>query len=142
MPNCILPIHFGQILLSNICMKLLLNIKTEKDDLGKLVNNLANKLLTKTYLKQYIALLFIAISFNVKAQDLTFNDGKKYTLGGITVSGITTFNEGTIVSYSGLRTGSEITIPGDDISNAIKKLWTSNLFSDIEIYVTKIEENT
>jgi outer membrane protein insertion porin family len=123
-------------------MKLLLNIKTEKDDLGKLVNNLANKLLTKTYIKRYIALLIIAISFNVKAQNSTFDDSKKYILGGVTVSGNTTFNEGTIVSYSGLRNGSEITIPGDDIGNAIKKLWNSNLFSDIEIYITKIEENT
>ena len=32
-----------------------------------------------------------------------------------------------------------MTIPGEDISNAIKKLWGSKLFNDIEIYVTKIE---
>jgi outer membrane protein insertion porin family len=34
-----------------------------------------------------------------------------------------------------------MTIPGEDISNAIKKLWNSKLFSDIEIYITKIEDN-
>ncbi len=105
------------------------------------MNNLASKLLTKTYyIKQCLALLIIAISFNVTAQDSSYDSGKKYTLGGVTVSGNTTFNEQTIVAYSRLSKGQEITIPGgEEIGNAIKKLWGSNLFSDIEVYVTKIE---
>ncbi|MEW4923598.1 outer membrane protein assembly factor BamA [Algibacter sp. 2305UL17-15] len=96
----------------------------------------------KTYLKQCIAVLVIAFSFALHGQDLQYDNGKKYTLGGVSVSGNTTFNEQTIVAYSGLRKGNEITIPGEDIANAIKKLWNSKLFSDIEVFLTNIEGNT
>ncbi|WP_346880737.1 outer membrane protein assembly factor BamA [uncultured Algibacter sp.] len=123
-------------------MKLLLNIKKENDDLGKQVNNLVNILSKISYLKFYVTLLVITCSLSIHAQDVSYNDGKKYTLGEISVSGNTAFNDGTIVTYSGLRKGSEIKIPGEAISTAIKKLWGSKLFSDIEIYVTKIEGDT
>ena len=117
---------------------LLLNIKKENDDLGKRVNNFS-KLLLKGYIKQSITLFLTIISFSISAQDLEYNKGKKYTLGSISVKGNTSFNEQTIVAYSGLRKGKEITVPGEDISNAIKKLWNSKLFNDIEVYIAKIE---
>ncbi|MEP5341007.1 MAG: POTRA domain-containing protein [Algibacter sp.] len=119
-------------------MMLLLNIKKENDDLGKRVNNFS-KLLLKGYIKQSITLFLTVISFSISAQDLEYSKGKKYTLGSISVKGNTSFNEQTIVAYSGLRKGKEITVPGEDISNAIKKLWNSKLFNDIEVYIAKIE---
>ena len=122
-------------------MKLLLNIKKENDDLGKQVNNLANNISLTTYLKYCFAILLIAVNFNLQGQELPYDDGKKYILGDISVSGNTSFSEQTIVTYSGLRKGAEMTIPGEDISNAIKKLWNSKLFNDIEIYITNIEDN-
>jgi outer membrane protein insertion porin family len=123
-------------------MKLLLNIKKENDDLGKQVNNLINITLLRTSLRYIFAILIFICGFNVQAQDLEYNNGKKYTLEDITVSGNTSFSPQTIVTYSGLRKGKEILIPGEEIGNAIKKLWKSNLFSDIEIYITKIEGST
>ncbi|MFH6768551.1 POTRA domain-containing protein [Gaetbulibacter aquiaggeris] len=120
---------------------LLLNIKKENDDLGKQVNKLANILLLKTYFKHCISLIIIIGSINIQAQEITYNSDKKYVLGGVTVLGNSSFSEQTIITYSGLSEGKEITIPGEEISNAIKKLWSSKLFSDIEIYVTKIEDN-
>jgi len=122
-------------------MKLLLNIKKENDDLGKQVNNLAKILPTLTYLKYCVTLLFLISCLNINAQNSNFSKGKKYTLAEITVAGNTSFSEQTIITYSGLRKGKEITIPGEDIGNAIKKLWNSKLFSDIEVYVTKIEDD-
>ncbi len=100
--------------------------------------NLINTLSLK-YIKHFIVILLLAVGFNIQAQDLKYSNGKKYTLGEITVSGNTSFSEQTIVAYSGLSKGKEMMIPGEDISDAIKKLWKSNLFSDIEIYITKIE---
>ncbi|MFG6688010.1 outer membrane protein assembly factor BamA [Mariniflexile sp. HNIBRBA6329] len=122
-------------------MKLLLNIKKEKDDLGKQVNNLANILPLTTFLKNCLALLLITSSISIQAQDLPFSNGKKYILGDISVSGNTSFSEQTIITYSGLSKGKEMAIPGEDIGNAIKKLWNSKLFSDIEVYITHIEGN-
>ncbi|GAA4799973.1 outer membrane protein assembly factor BamA [Litoribaculum gwangyangense] len=123
-------------------MKLLLNIKKENDDLGKQVSNLVNTLPITTYLKYCLAILFVIISFSIQAQEINYSDGKKYTLGDITVAGNSTFSEQTIITYSGLRKGKEMSIPGEDIANAIKKLWGTKLFSDIEVYITKIEGDT
>lgn len=103
------------------------------------MNNLAKKLPTHTYLKHCLSILFFISCLNIYAQNSNFNEGTKYTLAEITVAGNTTFSEQTIITYSGLRKGKVITIPGEDIGNAIKKLWNSKLFSDIEVYVTKIE---
>ena len=103
------------------------------------MNNLVNTLPVKTYLNYCTAILFFALSFNIQAQELEYSNGKKYILGDITVSGNTSFSEQTIITYSGLRKGKEMTIPGEDIANAIKKLWGSKLFNDIEVYITKIE---
>ncbi len=105
------------------------------------MNKLANILLLKTYLKHCITFLIFICSIHIQSQEITYNTGKKYVLGGVSVSGNSSFSEQTIVTYSGLSKGKEMTIPGEDISNAIKKLWNSKLFSDIEIYITKIEDN-
>ncbi|MEZ4803288.1 MAG: POTRA domain-containing protein [Gelidibacter sp.] len=107
----------------------------------KQVNNLANKLLLKTFLNTFfIALLFI-VSNTITAQDIKFNNGQKYVLGEITVTGNTNFSEQTVISYSGLRKGEEISIPGEEISAALKKLWNSKLFSAIDIYLDRTEGN-
>ncbi len=105
------------------------------------MNNLVNLLAFKTYSKCYLAFLIIASCFNIQAQDLDYKNGKTYTLGKITVTGNTNFNDQTIVAYSGLSKGKEIKIPGEDIRDAIKKLWKSNLFNDIEVYITDIKDN-
>jgi outer membrane protein insertion porin family len=103
------------------------------------VNKLANLLLLKTYFKHCFTALIIISSITIQAQEITYNTGEKYILGDVTVSGNSSFSDQTIVAYSGLSKGKEMAIPGEDISNAIKKLWNSKLFSDIEIYITKIE---
>ncbi|MEO8933533.1 MAG: outer membrane protein assembly factor BamA [Xanthomarina sp.] len=121
-------------------MKQLLIIKKENDGLGKQVNKLTNKVLLKTYLLFIFTLLFIGNNHALQAQEMTPRSGQKYTIGGITVVGETNFSEQTIITYSGLRTGDEVIIPGDKISNAIKKLWNSNLFNNIEIYINRIED--
>ena len=82
---------------------------------------------------------FVGSSFVTNAQELPYSNGKKYTLGGITVSGNTSFSEQTIITASRLPKGKEITIPGEEISKAIKKLWDTKQFSDVEVYITKIE---
>ncbi|MDX1470185.1 MAG: POTRA domain-containing protein, partial [Flavobacteriaceae bacterium] len=76
------------------------------------------------------------------AQDLNFNNGQTYIIGEIEVSGDTNFNPSTIVAFSGLRKGEKVKIPGEKISAALKKLWKSNLFSSIDIYLLRTEADT
>lgn len=116
-----------------------MNIKKEKEDLGKQVSNLFKIFLLRTSLQYLSILLFLLGGLTIQAQDLEYSNSKKYTVADITVSGNTTFSPQTIITYSGLSKGKEILIPGEEVSSAIKKLWNSNLFSDIELYITKIE---
>src|SRR5690606_31756784 len=71
--------------------------------------------------------------------ETTFEDGRQYILGGLSVTGLQSYNEQTVVTYTGLREGQPIRVPGDEISAVIKKLWSLDLFSNVEMYYTKIE---
>lgn len=106
------------------------------------MNNLAKLLPLKHILKYILVLLITLTSPLIIAQELDYANSKKYTIAEITVNGNTTFSEQTIITYSGLRKGSEIKIPGEEISDAITKLWKSNLFSDIEVYLLRTEGNS
>ena len=101
----------------------------------------ANNSLRKTLNKLWI-IGFILFTGNFAiAQTGSFVKGKTYTLDSISVRGIKTFNEQTVISYSGLRKGQKISVPGEEISALISKLWGLDLFSDINFYVTKVENN-
>ena len=67
----------------------------------------------------------------------------EYTIADITVTGETAYGAETILTYSGLKKGESVIVPGGvKISAAIKKLWDSNLFSSIEVFATKTEGST
>ncbi|MGK0324235.1 MAG: outer membrane protein insertion porin family, partial [Psychroserpens sp.] len=105
----------------------------------KQVNNLPNNLLLKTYIKSLLTVLIFITSFVVTAQQSDFNQGKEYILEDIQVTGSTNFNPSTVIAFSRLQIGEKIVIPGEQISNAIKKLWDSNLFSSIDFYLAKTD---
>ncbi len=77
----------------------------------------------------------------LQSQVENFDKGKKYIIDSIVVSGLKTFNEKTVISYSGLRKGQLIQIPGEEISSTINKLWKLELFSDINFYVSNLNGN-
>lgn len=64
---------------------------------------------------------------------------KKYKLGEITVSGNVKYNEMTIQAITGLVKGQEISIPGEQLSNAIHKLWNIGTFSEIDFFQQSVE---
>jgi outer membrane protein insertion porin family len=88
----------------------------------------------------FLSVLFFGSIFQVKAQDrLPFDQGKTYILADIDITGKVTFNKQNVILYSGLEKGQSITVPGEEISNAIKKLGEVELFSEIDFYINKIE---
>ncbi len=82
--------------------------------------------------------LFFITAISV-AQGVSYDEGKKYILGGLEVTGLKSYNEQTVKTYTGLREGQPITIPGDQISAVINKLWGLELFTNLEFYITNIE---
>jgi len=108
----------------------------EKEGLVKLVN----KSMIKKSSKFYIILLFlISYSNLINAQLNNFIKGKLYTIDSISVTGLQNFSDKTVISYSGLRKGKEIRLPGEETSGILNKLWNLDLFSDINFFVTKVD---
>jgi len=115
-------------------------IKKEKEDLEKLVNRKNNML---DFLKKFrflALLMFLFAGLNIHAQDTPYIKGDEYILKDITVNGLKNFNEQTVITYTGLKKGQKIRIPGEQISAIISKLWKLDLFSDINFYLTNIED--
>ena len=96
----------------------------------KLVNNFKCKV-------NIIVFLFIFISGAVYSQD-TYRKGETYTIDTITVVGLENFSDKTVVTYSGLRQGQSIQLPGEEISSVLKKLWNLELFSNVDLFITEI----
>ena len=64
---------------------------------------------------------------------------KRYKIADIKVTGIKNYDDFVLIGFSGLSVGDIITVPGDEITTAVKRFWKHGLFSDVKILATKIE---
>jgi outer membrane protein insertion porin family len=71
-----------------------------------------------------------------------YENPQQYYIGGITVSGIQFLDPDAVIALTGLKVGDKISVPGEDITNAIKKLWEQGLIGDVSVSVTKVEGKT
>ena len=110
-----------------------------KEDLAKQ----AHKLMHSISLKNIVSFIFFCLlsTTALLGQNSDFVKGKRYIIDSIEVIGLKTYNAKTVISYSGLRKGQLVQVPGEDISNVINKLWKLEFFSDINFYVIKVEGN-
>ena len=111
-----------------------MNIKIEKEDLEKQANNYRVKL----FLTLSTIFLFTC---EVISQD-AYRKGDTYKIDTITVVGLKNYSDRTVVTYSGLRQGQSIQIPGEEISSVLKKLWNLELFSNVNLYVTDVNNGS
>jgi outer membrane protein insertion porin family len=91
--------------------------------------------------KTALILAFTYVVTALSAQDVSFDYGnsKKYYIKEIKVSGIKYLDPTVLISVSGISVGDSITVPGDDITKSIRKLWNQGLFSDVSFSATKID---
>ena len=108
------------------------NIKKEREDLEKLANNF------RSIIYKTITVLLLA-SGMIYSQDV-YRKGGTYVIDTITVVGLENFSDRTVVTYSGLREGQSIQMPGEEISTILKKLWNLELFSNVDLYITDIKD--
>lgn len=110
----------------------------------KQVNNSMLKPLYKNSVLLFIILVFTLGAKTLSAQTnapTNYNNSKKYTIDSIKVTGLKSYNSKTVISYSGLRKGQVIQVPGEEISSVIQKLWNLELFSDINFYIAEVNGN-
>ena len=112
----------------------------------------------KVYKILVLALVISLVSVSARSQQTTGSDtsitniavdllnifnqktSKKYKVAAVKVVGWRYFDENLLISIANINVGDEIAIPGgDNFSKAITKLWAQNYFSNVEIYLTKVE---
>ncbi len=74
--------------------------------------------------------------------DISYLDPKNYVIGGVTVSGAQYLDSEVLITISKLQVGQYIEVPSEQTSNVIKDLMNQNLFEDVQLYATKIEDET
>ena len=52
---------------------------------------------------------------------------KRYTIAGIQVTGARNYDDFVLIGFSGLSVGDEVSIPGDEITSAVKRFWKHRL---------------
>ena len=78
--------------------------------------------------RNFVLILTLIFSTSLFAQQ-----ARTYKILGISVEGNKSADASTIISSSGLKIGDEVQIPGDQTLNAIRQLWSLNIFSDVQI---------
>lgn len=63
---------------------------------------------------------------------------RTYYIANIAVDGIKTYDDYLLVGLSGLTVGQPITIPGEEITNVVKRYWRNGLFSNVAISVDSL----
>ena len=81
----------------------------------------------------------------VKAQDVITNPEISYTgtprvceIGGIAVKGVEGYEDYVLTGLSGLSVGQVISVPGSEITDAVKRYWRHGLFSKVAITADSI----
>ncbi len=72
---------------------------------------------------------------------LTTETSETYTLGGVTIIGAEYTDQQAVKLFSALQIGQELTIPGEEITRAIRNLWAQELFSDIAVELAEVRDS-
>ena len=67
-----------------------------------------------------------------------YSSPKKYILADVQISGTIYYDRALLIQIAGFQVGDVVEIPGEVVTNAIKRLWQQGLFSDVKITATKI----
>ncbi|WP_038031957.1 outer membrane protein assembly factor BamA [Thermonema rossianum] len=90
------------------------------------------------FLKSFRVLVCLLLLTNLANAQ---NQSGEYVIAGINISGVKFLDSNALLNMAGLKVGDTLEIPGTRTATAIKKLWDTGLFGDIEITATKFEGN-
>lgn len=72
---------------------------------------------------------------------IVYGQTRKLEIGGIKVEGVQNYDDYILIGISGLTVGEQISIPGDEITDAIKRYWKHGLFSSVSIEADSIADD-
>ncbi|WKK57261.1 MULTISPECIES: outer membrane protein assembly factor BamA [unclassified Sphingobacterium] len=74
--------------------------------------------------------------------DISALEPKSYVIGGIEVKGAQYLDKDVLITISRLTVGEYIEVPSEQTANVIKFLMDQNLFEDVQLYATRIQDET
>ncbi len=74
----------------------------------------------------------------VKNVEVDYNNPRKYVVGGVKVDGIQYFSPDQILQISALRKGMEVTVPSEEMSNIVSRLWAQRYFEDVAVSIDSL----
>ena len=96
-------------------------------------------------IKIFIAILALFATLHAAAQNVIVHPDITYagtprtlTIGGFNVSGMDGYEDYMLTGISGLSVGQRITVPGSEITDAVKRYWSHGLFSNVQISADSI----
>ncbi len=91
------------------------------------------------------AMAWVLAPLCVEAQDdaqvkpsVVYGQSRKLEIGGIAVEGVKNYEDYVLIGLSGLTVGETISVPGDEITDAVKRYWKHGLFSSVKIEADSI----
>ena len=70
--------------------------------------------------------------------EVDYNHPRTYKVGGISVEGNTYYRDQQIISHAGLQKGMEVTVPGETMTNIVRRLWLQRYFEDVSITIDSL----
>ncbi|MBQ7571837.1 MAG: BamA/TamA family outer membrane protein [Bacteroidaceae bacterium] len=99
----------------------------------------------RRYLTLLLLLLTTALPMSAQGLNKNLNPvvdygrtPRDYILKDITVSGAPNYDDYLLIGLSGLQTGQKITIPGDQITKAVRRYWRQGLFGNVAIRLDSV----
>ncbi len=86
--------------------------------------------------------LLLSIGAKTQAQNkdivVDYNNAETYIIGGLKVEGINYLSEAQILALTGLQMGDKVTVPSEQLSAIVKRIWMQRYFSDVGFYVDSV----
>ena len=70
--------------------------------------------------------------------EIDYGNPKTYVIGGVGVEGNQYFGENQVLQLTGLRSGMQITVPGEEATGIVKRLVAQRFFEDVAIVVDSL----
>ena len=88
--------------------------------------------------------LLLALSAPIWAQQsgadvsVDYNNPKKYIVGGVRLEGNEHFSPEQVLQLSSLQEGMEVTVPSEEMTNIVRRLWAQRFFDDVSIAIDSL----
>ena len=67
-----------------------------------------------------------------------YNNPKKYIVGGVKLEGNQYLSENQILQVAAIREGMEVTVPSEEMSNIVNRLWLQRYFEDVAVSIDSL----